>query len=99
MHMYRFSFDKNTPIGASAKQLTDAGITEDESFASELRDTGEHREDERYFRVENESPDSLEEAIEYVQGVMLHPPRRVWMGDRVCDVEAEDLAGVRKPGA
>ena len=97
--MYRFSFDKNVSLPAGARQLADAGITEDESFASELQDTGAYRENERYFRVENRSPDTLEEAIEYVQGILFHPPNRVWMGDRVCEVEAEDLAGVEKPGA
>ena len=97
--MFRFSIEKDVAIDASPDQLVKNGITEDEDFALRTRDAGEFREGERYFRVENETPKNLKEAVEYVNGVLFHAPVRVWLGGEMHEVTAETLRGTRKPTA
>lgn len=97
--MYRFAIKDDVELATNARQLAEAGITEDESFAETLRDTEAYAGDERYFRVENRTPASVAEAAEYVQGVLFHPPRRVWIDGEIYPVEADDLAAAEKPGA
>ncbi|HET6567705.1 MAG TPA: hypothetical protein VFG50_07060 [Rhodothermales bacterium] len=97
--MFRFSMDKGVPLDTNQDQLVTAQITPDPDWADRLMNTGEYREDERYFRAENSSPDSVGEAVEFVQGIMFHAPRRVWMGDKEHDVTESIAAAVRKPTA
>ena len=97
--MYRFSIQDDVELATTAEQLAAAGITEDAGFAETLRGTDAYADDERYFRVENRTPSSVAEAAEYVQGVLFHPPRRVWIDGDIYPVEADDLATAEKPGA
>lgn len=96
--MFRFSIEKDAPIGTGAKQLTAAGITPDDDYRESLEGTGELREDERYFRVENLTPETSEKAVEYVQGVIHHVPVRIWIDGEVHETRTMDLDRVRKPG-
>ncbi|MFW5972690.1 MAG: hypothetical protein ACOCTG_01760 [Bacteroidota bacterium] len=97
--MFRFSIEKDAPIGTGAKQLASAGITPDDDFPESLQGTGEYRSDERYFRVENERPKSPEQAVEYVQRVIHHVPRRVWIEGESYETDDLDLSGIRPPGS
>lgn len=97
--MFRFSVDRSVPVAANADQLAAAGITPDEDFADRLQASGEAREGERIYRVENEAPESAEEAVAYVQGVIAHVPARVWIGEEVYSRGDVDLGSVRKPAS
>ena len=94
--MFRFSIAQDTPIVADADQLATAGITPDEDFQQRLERTDEARH-EIVYRAENADPNSFAEAIEYVQGVMQHAPRRIWIDDEGYEVTDQDLAGVQPP--
>ena len=95
--MFRFSMDRDVRQAANGDELATAGITPDEDWKRRLEGEGTHREGEHYYRAENESPSTLAKAIEYVQGIMLHPPRRVWIEDEAHEVSDEDVRGARKP--
>lgn len=97
--MFRFSIDKETPLDASPSQLTQNAITEDEDFPQRLKEVDQYEADERYFRAENANPKSLKEAIEFVQGILFHPPARVWLDGELHEVKASDLRGTDKPTA
>lgn len=97
--MFQFAIEKNVTLGVSSSSLASHAITEDPDWADRLRNTGEYREDERYFRVENENPHSPEEAVEFVQGILFHAPTRVWIGDDAYEVTESIAASVRKPVA
>ena len=97
--MFRFSMENNVQLDTNPRQLATANITPDEDFAERLKDTDEYRRDEQYYRAENESPASLGEAIEFVQGIFFHPPRRVWLDGALHEVKPDDLSGLRKPHA
>lgn len=96
--MFRFSIEKDAPIGTGNKQLATAGITPDDDFPESLEGTGEFRADERYFRVENVRPESPEKAVEYVQGVIHHVPARVWIDGREHKTSELNLDAIRRPG-
>ena len=97
--MFSFSMDKNVPLDVSGNQLAGHGIGEDADLARSLRDTGGGREDERYFRAENERPETVKEAVQYVLGIFFHPPLRVWLNGNPVEVTDEHLDGIRKPTA
>ena len=97
--MYRYSIPKDAIIGTNDRQLVEAGITPDDDFPESLRDTGEYRDDERYFRVENVSAGSPEEAIAYAQGVIHTSPSRVWIDGEMFDAGDIDDTRIDKPGA
>jgi hypothetical protein len=97
--MFRFSIDRDAPITVNPDQLATAGITPDEDFQQRLADTDSEHQDEIIYRVENEEPSSFAEAIEYVQGVLQHAPRRIWIDGEGYDVTDKDLANVEPPTA
>ena len=97
--MFRFSISSDTPVDTNAEQLATAGITPDADYAQRLRQTGEARDGETVYRVENVKPDSFADAIAYVQGVFHHAPRRIWIDDEGYDVTADDLENVEPPTA
>lgn len=96
--MYRFSVPKDAVIGTGSKQLVEAGITRDDDYRESLEGTGELREDEDYYRVENVDADTPEEAVAYVQGVIRTIPSRVWINGEEFDTDDLDLASIPKPG-
>ena len=88
--MFRFSMAENAELDVNKSQLDTANIVEEPRYADVLRDTGEYRDGERYFRSENESPASVEAAVDYVRGIFFHAPNRVWLEGEVHEVTAED---------
>lgn len=84
--MFRFSMDAE-PLAVNKDQLATAGITEDEEWEERLKEQDDYREGERYYRSDQERPGTLEEAVAFVQGVFERPPRRVWLGEEVHEVE------------
>lgn len=97
--MFRFSIEKNTQVNASANQLMSQGISEDRDFAERLPAAGEYEEGETYYRADYETPRNVQEAVDYVQGIFFHPPRRVWISGDLHEVTDEHLARSRKPDA
>ena len=97
--MFQFSIEKTVRPGASTGSPASHAITEDPDWAERLKNTGEYRENERYFRAENENPDSVEKAVEFVQGIFFHPPTRVWIDDKEYTVTESIEERVRKPVA
>ena len=95
--MFSFSMDKSVPLDVTPGELAQQNIGESRDLVERLRATDQYRADERYYRAENASPASLQEAISYVQGIFFHPPQRVWFGDEVHEVTDDDLAGTKKP--
>lgn len=95
--MFRFAYDKDTPVAANAKELATAGITEDRDWGERLDERDETLANERYYRVENETPDSVAEAVSYVQGIMMHPPERVWIEGEPHIVGDDDVGSASKP--
>ena len=95
--MFRFSIDADTPIDATPSQLAAQHITEDDDFAARLHGAGEFEEGERYFRAENVTPTSVVEAVSYVQGILFHPPARVWLDGALHEVTDEHVGAARKP--
>ena len=89
--MYRFSIPTDAIIGTNDSQLVEAGITPDDDFPESLEDTGEYRDDERYFRVENVTARSAEEAVAYAYGVIQTAPSRVWIDGEMFDASDIDL--------
>ena len=97
--MFRFSMDANTPLDVNKSQLDTANIVEEPRYAETLRETDEYREGERYFRAENETPASVEAAVDYVRGIFFHVPSRVWLEGAVHEVGAEDADETGAPTA
>lgn len=95
--MFHFSIDRDATLDTNDRQMATAGITEDRQFAENLGD--DYREDERYYRVENESPEDVREAIAFVRGVLFHIPARVWLGGALHEIDAADYAAADKPTA
>lgn len=91
--MFRFSIDADATRAASTDQLATHNIQEDEETA---RAEGG---DERYYRAENASPESVEEAVVFVQGVFRRAPNRVWIDGEEHAVTAGDTRGTGRPGA
>ena len=97
--MFRFSIDANTSLDVNESQLATANIVEEPRYAETLRDADEYEEGERYFRAENEEPESVEAAVDYVRGIFFHAPSRVWLEDAVHEVDAEDADETGAPTA
>lgn len=97
--MFHFAIEDDVAIDASASQLTSQNITEDPDWAERLRNRGESKKRERFFRVENVSPKSVEEAVSFVQGILFHAPTRVWLGDEEHEVSHAVDERTRKPTA
>ena len=97
--MFRFSMGKDAPLDVNKSQLDTANIVEEPRYADVLRDAGEYRDGERYFRAENESPESVEAAVDYVRGLFFHAPSRVWLDGEVHEVTAEDADETGAPTA
>ena len=87
--MFRFSLEEGTRITADDEQLAEAGITQDEGFSRGLEQAGATGANDVIFRVENESPATVQGAVTYVQGVLGTAPRRVWLGDEVHEVTTQ----------
>lgn len=84
--MFHFSFEQDAPLTADEDQQATANVTEVRDWAERLKQSGEYSADERYFRAENEDPDTVEEAVDFVRGIFGHVPRRVWMDDEVHEL-------------
>lgn len=93
--MFRFSIDRDTPVDTNPSQLATAGVTEDRQFAENLGD--DHRDDERYYRAENETPADVREAVGFVRGLFFHVPARVWLDGALHEIDADDYAAADKP--
>ncbi len=78
--MFRFTISNDVEVDVNAGELETANIGRDDSFAERLRMTDSYRDDETVFRAENENPETLEEAVAYVQGIFFRAPNRVWLG-------------------
>lgn len=78
--MFRFSMDNTAEVDINADQLATANIGRDDDFAERLRMTDDYRDDETVFRAENADPETLDEAVAYVQGLFFRAPNRVWLG-------------------
>ena len=78
--MFRFSIDNTVDVDINRDQLATAGIGRDDDFAERLRMTGDYRDNETVFRAENENPETVEEAVAFVQGLFFRAPDRVWLG-------------------
>lgn len=78
--MFRFSIDNTTEVDVNQGELATASIGRDDHFAERLRMTDDYRDDETVFRAENENPETLEEAVAFVQGIFFRAPNRVWLG-------------------
>lgn len=87
--MFRFSVDRESAQRVNEKQLASNGVGRDDDWEEGLRDTGEYRKSEAYFRADTTTPDSVEEAISYVQGLFFTTPERVWIGDEVQEIDKE----------
>lgn len=97
--MFSFSIKKDDATDVRKTTFVSHGITEDSRHLKEqLRNTGAYRDDELYYRAENADPDSLAEAVEFVQGIFYVAPSRVWIGDEAYEVTDQDVANVEKPG-
>ena len=97
--MFSFSMDKNVPLDTTPNQLAHHGIGKDSELEQSLRDSGDWQENERYFRAENERPETVEAAVEFVLGIFFRAPRRVWLAADPVEVTAGHLEAVRKPTA
>lgn len=78
--MFRFSIDNTVAVDVNDGELVTASIGIDNDFAERLRMTDDYRDDETVFRAENENPETLEEAVAFVQGIFFRAPNRVWLG-------------------
>ncbi len=78
--MFRFSISNTREVDVNAGELETANVGRDDSFAERLRMTGDYRDDETVFRAENANPQTLDEAVAYVQGLFFRAPDRVWLG-------------------
>lgn len=78
--MFRFSINNTVEVDVNEAQLVTANIGRDDDFAERLRRTDDYRHHETVFRAENEDPQTLEEAVAYVQGIFSRAPDRVWLG-------------------
>lgn len=96
--MFSFAIDKGA-ADTRKTQLASHAITEDRELAHRLRLSGEYDEGEAYYRAENETPKSVEEAIEFVQGICFRAPNRVWIGDDEYEVTQEMTENTDKPTA
>ena len=97
--MFRFSMEKGIRFDTNSGQLVTANIAPDEDWGERLKGTGEYKEDESYFRAENMQPKSVEQAVEFVQGIFFHAPNRVWIGGEGHEVTEAIANSVRKPTA
>lgn len=97
--MFRFSMDENASLDVNKSQLDTANIVEEPRYAETLREAGEFQEGERYFRAENETPESVEAAADYVRGIFFHAPSRVWLEGAVHEVGAGDADETGAPTA
>lgn len=79
--MFRFSIDNTVDVDINDDQLATANVGRDDDFAERLRRTNDYRDDETVFRAENADPETLEEAVAFVQGLFFRAPDRVWLGD------------------
>lgn len=95
--MFHFSIDKNTVVDTNDRQLATAAITEDRQFAENLGE--DYRDDERYYRAENETPADVRAAITFVRGIFFHIPARVWIDGAQHEIDADDYAAAGKPTA
>lgn len=91
--MFRFSIDTDATHTVNPGQLAEAGITVDEGLPREVG----AEEGVSYYRASNADPKTMRDAIEYVQGLFMHHPRRVWIDGEEHEVTDEDVAAVRKP--
>lgn len=87
--MFRFSVDRKSAERVNQKQLASHAVGRDDDWEEGLRDTGDYRNAEAYFRADTTSPDSVEEAISYVQGLFFTTPERVWIGDDLFEIDQE----------
>lgn len=94
--MFRFSIDRASAERANKKQLASHDVGPDEDWEEGLRDTGDYRGEEAYFRADTTTPSSVEEAVSYVQGLFFTTPDRVWIGDDVFEIDQETAASASK---
>lgn len=85
--MFRFSIDRASAERANKEQLASHDVGPDEDWEEGLRDTGDYRDEEAYFRADTTTPSSVEEAVSYVQGLFFTTPERVWIGDDVHEID------------
>ena len=95
--MFHFSIRSELPVDATADQMAANGITEDADFGQRLDEIDQDREDERIFRAENETPRTVPEAIEFVQGTLFTTPLRVWIDGQPHLVTAADVEQASQP--
>lgn len=94
--MFRFSVDRESAERANEKQLASNDVGRDDDWEEGLRDTGDYRKSEVYFRADTVTPGSPEEAVTYVQGLFFTTPERVWIGDDVYEVDKDMTARAEK---
>lgn len=87
--MFRFSMDPESAKLANEKQLISHGVGRDDDWPESMEGTGEYRDDETYFRADQTTPESLEDAVSFVQGIFGAAPERVWLGGEMFEVNAE----------
>ncbi len=97
--MFRFSMEKGVQYDTNERQLYTADIASDEDWGERLKGTGEYREEETYYRAENMQPNSVEQAVQFVQGIFFHAPNRVWIAGEGHEVTTEMVNALRKPTA
>ncbi len=95
--MFRFSMEKGVQYDTNERQLYTADIASDEDWGERLKGTGEYREEETYYRAENMQPNSVEQAVQFVQGIFFRAPNRVWIGGEGHEVTAEMVNRILKP--
>lgn len=67
--MFRFSISNTAEVDINAGELETANVGRDDDFAERLRRTDDYRDDETVFRAENRNPETVEEAVAFVQGL------------------------------
>ena len=94
--MFRFSVDRESAERVNEKQLASNGVGRDDDWEEGLRDTDDFRSEEAYFRADTTTPNSVEEAVSYVQGLFFTTPERVWLGDELHEIDREVTERVQK---
>lgn len=94
--MFRFSVDRESANRANEKQLASHDVGRDDDWEEGLRDTGDHRSTEAYFRADTTTPNSVEEAVSFVQGLFFTTPERIWMRDEVHEINRDTTERAEK---
>lgn len=69
------------------KQLASNNVTPDEDWEAGLKDADDYVPGERCFRAETETPQSVDDAVDFVRGLLVTTPNRVWIGDERHEID------------